>query len=690
MTPRNGDATAVATGPAWRRDLSDGAAVGVVYALVESACEDLGGAVLGGHSPSLPLAAVALVTWAALGAAFAGAARALRPHVAAGSGAAVALVGFLGLHTVLVAARLEARPAEVFALASSLAALGVALSPTLGPAPGWLRAFARPAPSFTLAVVAPWLLVAVSGRSRWLAAGLALVAAPALARGMARVEARRSLRLATLALLAVAIPGLGAIATREAPTTAAPIGAPPARALPHVILISLDTVRADHLSTEGYARPTSPQLSAFGERATRFTRHDSASDMTLPSHGSMFTGLYPRAHGAHFLPTRAENAAPLAAGVTTIAERLAAAGYVTAGFISNHAYLSTGFALSRGFQHWDDRRASAWVRSDSHLLLRAWLVAGLRPLLPLRASEAEFRDAREMTDLALRHVAEREHAWGGRPCFLFVNYMDAHWPYLPPARFRAVAPDYRETLRTSDYHQLDREVSTLQREIRPEERDELIARYDASIAYEDDELGRLLAGLGRTLDLDAALVIVTSDHGESFGERGLIGHSDSVHQEQIRTPLLIHFPGQHEGAVDMRLASGVDLLPTILEVVGLSPQPGVHGVSLLSPPVERRIFAESYADPFRSAWHPRLARMEWAVIAGREKLIASTAGASRLYDAIRDPAESTDRAQSEPGHVRALESALAAWRREVAATHGDSVPLDPELESRLKSLGYVR
>jgi arylsulfatase A-like enzyme len=361
---------------------------------------------------------------------------------------------------------------------------------------------------------------------------------------------------------------------------------PPADS-PNVLLIVLDTVAADHLSLHGYSRPTSPTLDELARRGIRFDRVQATSSWTLPSHASFFTGRWPHQLSAGWLT-------PLDATYPTLAEYLGSRGYATAGFIANLFYCGDDTGLGRGFTHYQDYIFPG---------LSAFKPAGLvdRPLEGLRAI---YRFIRDRTALALvpglfetfdagnrkpAAVVSREFLdWisrrrqPNRPFFGFLNYYDVHYPYQLPEgsvhRFGMKPGSNHEVDLLENWRTLDKTKLTA--------RDVAFARdsYDDCIADLDEQLGRMLDELGRRGILGRTWLIITSDHGESFGEpAGDFGHGTSLYQPQVHVPLLI-VPPESETTVGNPSPTVVpesvclrDLPATIVDLVHLragSPFPG--------------------------------------------------------------------------------------------------------------------
>ncbi len=469
---------------------------------------------------------------------------------------------------------------------------------------------------------------------------------------------------------------------------------PPPMGRPNVILITLDTVRADHLSLYGYGRRTTPNLDAFARECVVYREAVSAGDMTLSSHASIFTGLYPSRHNAHPVETR-EVGYPLGSALPSLPEILEQKGYRTMAVLANYAYLSPYFGLSRGFERYDVRAAVPFLAEARPFYLRA----RVRNFATRRAAPADFerqtRTAEEINHEAFTLLEELRN--GKAPFFVFLNYMDAHWPYLPPAPYDRLYPGKAARFTGSNYSSMNEEVSSSHRDMTPGEHNHLISQYDGALNYLDDQLGKLIARLKELGLLDNTLLIIASDHGESFGERRLFQHGVSVYEDQVHVPLLIRFPqgakAQPPGTSVARPVSLVDLLPTILDVLHYPAPAGIAGRSLLTsaPDEGRTVFAESYPSSLLVQMQPRLKRVERAAYSGDLKLVSSTAGKRELFDLAKDPRETSNLYTTAGAQAEPLEASLSAWlRHTVPAATSQTPQADAGAVDRLRSLGYVQ
>jgi arylsulfatase A-like enzyme/predicted Zn-dependent protease len=394
-----------------------------------------------------------------------------------------------------------------------------------------------------------------------------------------------------------------------------------------VIVVSLDTFRADRMAAYGGAARLTPNLDTFAESATVFLDATAPTPITLPSHATLFTGRYPTATGVRnngsFVVREAE---------TTLAETLHGAGWSTAAVVAAFP-LHARYGLSQGFETYDD--AFPEVRESE------------TPAVPVFFSE---RPASDVTDRALAAWARM----GKRPRFLWAHYFDAHAPYAPPEPFASRHAD---------------------------------RLYDGEVAFVDAEFGRLLEGIRR--ESPNAWIVVTADHGESLGEHGEKTHGIFIYQSTVRVPLIIGAPGRFpEGARISEPVSLADVMPTVLDSLDLEIPPGVDGASLRGlagggPPPGRPVYAESYL--------PRLQfRFSELAAIRRGPLKYIEAPTPELYDLAADPDETRNLAAIHPDRAdlaeRLVEFVEAADPEASARATGR---LDPEAEARLRSLGYA-
>ena len=470
--------------------------------------------------------------------------------------------------------------------------------------------------------------------------------------------------------------GLGALS----PLKLAP---PPGR--PNVILITMDTVREDHLSLYGYARDTTPFLKGFAAGATTYTNAIATSNFTPPTHASLFTGLYPSWHGAHFDPPAFVAGRPLPTRFPTLASILSGHGYRTMAVVANWGGLSPVFGLQRGFQLYDARYPRAVV---DHRLLRHLVPMLFGRLVPGTDFDARFRRAKEINRTAstlLDRVAREQ-----TPFFLFVNYMDAHVPYVPPPPFCRLYSDGALSFSEIRYAVLERRIMTRQQVIVPKERNELIAPYDGGIRYIDSQIALLLGRLKELGLFDNTMIVIASDHGEAFGEHGLMQHGVSVYQDQAHVPLIIKYPHQRHSRGVNELVSQGDVMPTVLSALGFKPPKFTQGEDLQAHQgiTPRFVVSESFS--WMGKFNHRLERVERAFFSGKMKFITSTNGKRQLYDLSLDPGELHNLVATDALEAQTLEKRLAAWTNDIPSNPNATPKDNKEVVHVLRSLGYLQ
>jgi arylsulfatase A-like enzyme len=463
--------------------------------------------------------------------------------------------------------------------------------------------------------------------------------------------------------------------------------------MPNVVLIVLDTVRASHVSFMGYARDTTPFLRSLARDASVFSRAIASSNMTLPTHASLLTGQYARRHGAHYQPPEFSTGRPVADAIDTLAERLAAKGYRTAAVVANQWYLDDAWGMAQGFEAYDDRHYLG-LTSPGNVALLAPAIAQVAPWALPRDSWRDFRRGDEITRAGLTLIDDFTAARA--PFFLFLNYMDAHHPYLPPAPFDARFEGRDDAVSLFEYDRLARAVMRKHRGLTGAERDALLSQYDGAIAYVDDQIRIVAERLESAGQLDNTLFIVTSDHGETFGEHSLIGHGLSTTLEQTAVPLLVRFPRDdgedRAGAEVSAWASHVDIVPTALAAAGLPLDAELDGVDLatLTNDTARAVVSEAFQSPYYADVSSDIGRPETALFFGTHKLVVRHSGDHLLFDLSQDPGESSNVRESDHTGAARLDAQLQAWLDRVPRFDARGSRPDQRTMDRLKSLGYVR
>ncbi|MGE0126705.1 MAG: sulfatase-like hydrolase/transferase [Blastocatellales bacterium] len=363
------------------------------------------------------------------------------------------------------------------------------------------------------------------------------------------------LLIGVVVILAIATRGWQELSERRALAKLPPA---PAQA-PNVLFIVLDTVRAHNLSFHGYERTTSPNLDQLAKSGVVFDRALATAPWTLSSHAGMFTGRYP-------FELSADWKVPLDGAHPTLAEQFTRLGYLTAGFISNTSYCSYEHGLNRGFIHYEDYAVSLGQIASSLTLVRT-IADDLR--LRWLLSNDELLNRQSAEDVNGKFLRWLERA-GGRPFFAFLNFYDAHEPYLPPAPFDRKFGPGRSRGKSSPMIHLSWDPTAGREKLSQAELQEEIDAYDGGIAYLDHQLGALFTELRNRGLYDNTLIVVTSDHGEEFDEHGLYSHGNSLYLPSVHVPLLVSLPGRTPAG--QRVSDPVslrDLPATVSELTGL-------------------------------------------------------------------------------------------------------------------------
>lgn len=455
----------------------------------------------------------------------------------------------------------------------------------------------------------------------------------------------------------------------------------PAERPRNLLLVSLDTLRADHVSAYGHPRPTTPHLDRLAARGILFENAYSHAPHTAPSHMSLFTSLYPGEHGVRNFEDG--GGVRLDERVPTLAQLLQRAGYRTRAVVSG-GNVAASLGFDRGFARYDERPSAArWVFD-----------AALDTLRELAAHDAPF--------------------------FLFVHTYEIHDPYVAPAAFRKLFtdPDYRGSVTGSpeelarrapggDYASRHRAFWQAVDRQSPADLRQLVALYDAGIRVADHHLGRLLRELAALGLEEETAVVVLSDHGEEFGEHGGFIHQQ-VYDEVLRVPLVLRLPGS-DAPPGRRVSARVrliDVLPTVLGYLGVPAPAHLRGESLLplvEQPVreDRPVFAQHpgaatsalILGSWKAVARPPSLLLRGRVFGSLGLHLAQAARRGELFDLARDRAERVDRAEHAPQRLRAMldriDEATRALERSRESLDGDRARADAETRRRLEALGYV-
>lgn len=424
---------------------------------------------------------------------------------------------------------------------------------------------------------------------------------------------------------------------------------------PDIVLITLDTTRADRLGCYGYGGETTPNLDRLAAEAVVYQRAYSTTSWTFPAHASLFTGKFTASHGARYHPEgsllltnvvsgperwRQFRVRGLGRGQRTLAAILSDAGYST-GAVVGGPWLKRVMGLDDGFDHYDDDGTAS----------------------------TNGRPASEVTDRALDWIARDTPS----PFFLFVNYFDPHEPLKAPPEFIREPPAGGKSNAPTD------------------RRSQL---YDAEIRFMDHHIGRLLRGLRRLDRYERCWIIIAADHGELLGEHGLIGHGNTLNEEIVHIPLIVKYPsGQGPTGTDDSPVQLVDVFATILDGLGLAIPPGVQGNPLDS--VRHPVIAEFFPLEFMHRAF-RNSTEEWRgdvrmLHRGDYKFVWSSLGRNQLFDLSVDPKEGRNLAEERADVAASMEAELMSYLATLPKPGPDGAPrrVDPETEEALRDLGYL-
>lgn len=486
-----------------------------------------------------------------------------------------------------------------------------------------------------------------------------------------RAPMRSSLLLSALVLVVSCGKCGGESPTKQAvpfPDPAKATPQPTAPAKPNVVIVTIDTLRADHLPIYAYARDTAPNLRRLARTSVVYDNAFSAHTNTAPSHGSMLTGAFPGVHGIR------QNGMKLSATVPTLAEVLHAQGYATGAFVTGWT-LTPHTGLNRGFDVYDaqfprSRRPGA----------EAWRIA----------------------DRWLKKTAAKK-----TPFLLFFHMFEPHFPYDPPDEVTLKWLPEQTALTVP----LDMELPGLasRKRLSPAAINEFTARYDAEITVADKVIGRLVRRLTDLQLLDNTLIIFTSDHGETLFERPWIAdHGGRAYDEQTHVPMVVHFPqGEYRKKRVAAPVHHVDIMPTVLDVLGIPGPEGLPGRSLrevisnrkLRKDMTRPVFSHGRPEPSRVP-EIRAALLKTGIITAVRlhpfKLIeypmANGQYFQQLFNIETDPGETKNVAADHPEQVAALHAQLDAFRQRTdTADPNTPAPVhSDEIHQQLKALGYAQ
>lgn len=415
----------------------------------------------------------------------------------------------------------------------------------------------------------------------------------------------------------------------------------------NVLLISIDTLRRDHVGVYGYPVNTTPNVDAFANDTIRFDHAISQAPSTLPAHASIFTSMIPEHHRAFHASDQA-----LPPEAVTMAEILWQAGFRTGAYTAG-AQMSEKYGLDQGFDVYESFKGDL-------------------------THESRFSDI----------VAKGKgflDQYGDERFFLLLHTYEVHTPYTPnPEYLREFDPDYEGPLGDTIELGYLRRVFENPTRLRMSDSDlrHVIAAYDGEIRGMDDAFGDLIADLKARGLYDNTLIIFTSDHGEEFGERGRVGwHSWTLYDELVRVPLLLKMPGsRYAGSAVQEVVRGIDLLPTILDIVGVESDLPFEGSSAMD-----RVLGRVGSVVFSVSQRDLKDEIPTAIRTSRWKLYDGA-----LYDLAADPGERYDVSAEHPLVRASLEANLIAIRAMTALPDAEKMELSDDLRQQLRALGYIQ
>jgi arylsulfatase A-like enzyme len=428
---------------------------------------------------------------------------------------------------------------------------------------------------------------------------------------------------------------------------------------PNVILISIDSLRSDHLSCYGYQRETSPNLDRLANENILFQNAFSTTTWTFSAHRSLLTSTFPEATD---LRTYMD---PIPSNVVTIAEVFADHGYETAGFVSIDL-LDSKYGFGQGFQLYDDDSVDYASPKDAHF---------------------------DITTPTLHHAVEQ---WLGRksqkPFFLFLHYWDVHYDYNPPSPYdKMFNPDYKGDMSFFDFIKNPK----IHKDMHPDDLEQILALYDGEIAFTDFYIGKLFHQLKKAGLYENSLIVVTADHGDEFFEHGKKGHMRTLYDEVLRVPLIMKFPSGSAIEPNQKVddvVSIVDIMPTILGSLGMTPSSEVQGRNLI--PALRGIPLPKDAFIYAS-----LRNQMFALRSARSKFIQrSNLPTKEFYDLMADPGETKNILKNQRNEADRQVFILLDLLN-LQRTHLRSRPFlinqvsrepDDDLKEQMEALGYVQ
>jgi arylsulfatase A-like enzyme len=430
--------------------------------------------------------------------------------------------------------------------------------------------------------------------------------------------------------------------------------APPPRVGPNIIVMTICSLRRDHLELHGYDRPTTPNIGHLASRGTLFENVVSPSPQTLPSNASIFTGVYPATHGAIGSGSLLGEQHPI------LGEIMQKRDYLTGGFVSSHDLMDS-CGLARGFDRY-------WSLHDR------FTVPHIHSFYRRRQDP--------VTDAAIDWMRKYSES----SFFCWIEWSHPHRPYDPPEGYAASVLDGSQTI---PY------FGDRRRELTSCELEQVINNYDGEIAFADEQVGRVVSALDSLGLMDDTIIVLTADHGEILNERSnYFGNETELYDESIMVPLIVYLPQVEGGGLRIaRLVSSLDIMPTVLELLGEQPPAQAEGESLVSllngdeQQAAEDLFSQTF--PERDEFPPR-----YAVRAPEHKLIWKETQDGEItkefYDLGADPGETVNLYSPENQTAARLDTILAAWLGDPGISPVTPPPVRRGKRFRiLRRLGYL-
>ena len=433
---------------------------------------------------------------------------------------------------------------------------------------------------------------------------------------------------------------------------------------PNILLVSIDSLRADHLSCYGHFNETSPVIDAVAGAGVRFEKAMAPAPWTLPSHMSLLSSLAPRQHQVTEDHTKLRDEAVL------LSEVLADAGYATAGFVSG-PYVKAIYGFSQGFDLYDDFSAVRRLGRPEQTIITS-------PILRKKTSE---------------WFKKWDRAGREKPFFMFLHMFDVHYDYNPPAPYKMMFdPDYKGPV--TGIKMLT--AKHFKGKVDPRNIEHLAALYDAEIRFTDFHLGKILNVLRNLGVYDDTILVITADHGEEFFEHGWLSHRRTLYDESIHIPLIMRYPPEiPAGVVVEQMVRIVDVAPTILSLAKI-PKPENFGTSSFEVPHAERDLTGliqngswGVAPPVLSFGH--LHGGLSSVRSENLKVIQRNNEKPRFYDLEKDPREQSRIKGRKSPELKALRKQLRAWGLVAPPSElAQPTELSQEQIELLRSLGYIQ